>query len=91
MIRLRKANPILVYGQYLPVETENENLFVYYRKWEIEKWLIILNFSPDTVVFPSEFTNQHATKVMGNYSTIDSLVRPWEAVILRLGDGDKLS
>ena len=93
MIGLRKTNPVLVYGQYLPVETENENLYVYYRIWEIEKWLIILNFSPDTVVFPPELRNQNATKMMGNYSTVDSLeaVRPWEAVILRLGYGDELS
>ena len=93
MIELRKTNPVLVYGQYLAVETENENLYVYYRIWEIEKWLIILNFSPDTVVFPPELRNQNATKMMGNYSTVDSLeaVRPWEAVILRLGYEDELS
>lgn len=86
MIRLRKNNPVLVYGDYLPVEHENDSLFSYFRTEGAEKWLVLLNFSDTNCSLPEELVVRVGwTRMIGNYS--DSLIdqlRPWEAAIFKV-------
>ena len=84
MIALRKAHPILSHGHYLPLKTENENLFVYYREWEKEKWIILLNLSSEKVNFPLGLSLENCLRMISNYEEIDAkTVRPWEAIIYK--------
>jgi oligo-1,6-glucosidase len=83
MVSMRKNYPVLTYGSYLQLENEHEYLFSFTRQMEKEKLLIMLNFSDHTVKFPIEDL-QHYQKLIGNYGELDpSLLRPWEAVILK--------
>lgn len=83
MVALRKANPVLTYGQYLPMETEQENLFVFARELEKEKLFIMLNFSNHTVKFPKNGFGVN-DRLIGNYNDVDrELMRPWEAVVFK--------
>ncbi len=85
MIALRKAHPLLVYGSYLPIETEHEKLFVYSREWDKEKWIIVLNFSPENINFPTVLLMGKSVVMISNYDgIIGKVIRPWEAVVYRV-------
>ena len=47
LIRLRKENPVLVYGDYQLLLPEHPAIFAYSRSWEGEVWTILLNFSKE--------------------------------------------
>ncbi|MFC5528843.1 glycoside hydrolase family 13 protein [Cohnella yongneupensis] len=51
LIKLRKANPIMIYGDYNIVAEEHEQIYAYTREWQGEKWLVALNFSADDARF----------------------------------------
>ncbi len=44
LIRLRKENPIMVYGDYKPLLEDDPNIVAYLRQLEDETWLVIANF-----------------------------------------------
>ena len=43
LIKIRKANPVVVYGEYKLILEENKEIFAYTRTLENEKLLIINN------------------------------------------------
>jgi oligo-1,6-glucosidase len=85
MARLRKENPVLVYGAYVPVDCEVESLFIFFREWQQEKMLIVLNFSDEVVNLPNQVIPFLNSCLISNYSGGEYLqeLRPWEARIYR--------
>lgn len=79
---LRKSNPVFSYGSYQELES-NSNLFAYYRQWQQEKMLIVLNFSDEVANLPNEVQGLSKVKVIGNYSESDQL-NPWEAAVYKV-------
>jgi oligo-1,6-glucosidase len=79
---LRKANPVFSYGSYQELES-NSNLFAYYRQWQQEKMLIVLNFSDEVTNLPHEVQRLSKVKLIGNYSVSDQ-VNPWEAAVYKV-------
>jgi oligo-1,6-glucosidase len=87
LIRLRKENPVIVYGRYELMLDAHEQIYAYTRTLDKERLLVMLNFSADTPVFalPThiEFTNK--ALLISNYPIdreegIDLLtLRPFEA------------
>ena len=51
LIQLRHEHPIVVWGTYNLVDTEDENIFAYCRVLDEQKWLIITNFQEKTTTF----------------------------------------
>ncbi len=86
MIALRKMHHVLIYGKYIPIETENEKLFLYYREWHKEKLIILLNFSTENINLPPGFSRLKGQRLIGNYPESDdgNFLRPWEASIYKL-------
>lgn len=85
MIGIRKAHPVLTYGVYKPVETDNEHLFVYYRESDEEKFLVILNMSDVDTKFPSTVRDARGQVLIGNYTKeIKDRLNPWEAIVIQL-------
>ena len=85
MVLLRRENPALVFGDYLPIETAIEKLFVYHRVLDKEKLLIVLNFSGEYLNFPHTLSLGKATKILCNYHDWESTtLRPWEASIYKV-------
>jgi oligo-1,6-glucosidase len=78
---LRKANPVFSYGSYQELES-NSNLFAYYRQWQQEKMLIVLNFSDEVTNLPHEVQGLSKMKLIGNYPESDQL-NPWEAAVYK--------
>ncbi len=83
MTALRKSHKVLTYGVYLPIETNSEKIFLFFRESEKEKLLIVLNFSAEVIILPDHLIPENALPLVGNYSTSRpaSQLRPWEAVV----------
>jgi len=88
MIQVRKANPVLIYGDYELLAPENEQLYAYTRTLDEIKALVLLNFSTGTVDYelPKGFKGDNIL-----INNMDSLsmkglrvqLQPYQAVILQ--------
>ncbi|MBT2769787.1 alpha,alpha-phosphotrehalase [Staphylococcus warneri] len=54
LISLRHHHDIITYGNIEPMYMEHEQLFVYRRHYHNQIWLIIVNFSKETVTLPED-------------------------------------
>jgi oligo-1,6-glucosidase len=93
LIRLRKENPVIVYGNYNLILGDHEQIYAFTRTLDADRLLVILNFSTDTPVFnlSEEVAFSNAQLLIGNYD-IDApqemhqiILRPYEARVYRLG------
>ena len=78
LIALRKENPIMIYGKYIPLMEEDEKLFVYKRAYEGKDWLIIMNFSKDNIDidFNKIIAKNPSKLILGNYLEEAEILRP---------------
>lgn len=80
LTRMRKSHPVFAYGTYNPVDTGVETLFIYFREWQQEKMLIVLNFCNEVTILPKEVHALLTKRLIGNYPERNSIeLRPWEA------------
>ena len=90
LIQLRKEHDIMVYGTYQLLFPEDEDLYIYTRTLEEEKWLIVCNFHEKT----RKFRCKRAGQVMlSNYADTPATekiaeLRPYEAVIYQMESWD---
>ena len=92
LIKLRKAEPVIVYGRYDLILPEHEQIYAFTRTLDEARLLVILNFSRETPVFelPAGITFSRARPLITNY-TVDAIqdisrfeLRPYEARVYRL-------
>lgn len=87
LIRLRKENPLFVYGTYELLVANHRKLFVYTRKLGSKKAIVISNFSKKSTRFkvPSIVSYSTSSLVLSNYDSADKKLRkeltlkPYEA------------
>ena len=86
VISLRRANPALVYGDYVDLDPGNAQIYAYTRTLGAAHFLTVLNFSaiPTEYVLPAGITP--ASLALGNLTvppteTTTLHLRPWEARI----------
>jgi oligo-1,6-glucosidase len=93
LIRLRRENPVIVYGRYDLILDEHEQIYAFTRTLDDDRLLVILNFSTETPVFdlPGNILFTTAELLIANYK-VDSAddihqftLRPYEARVYRLG------
>ena len=86
LIRLRKENEIIVYGNYELLLPEDENIFAYTRTLDNQKLLVVCNFSKSEQRF--DFSGYENAKVLiSNYNRDageDGILKPYEAIVLLL-------
>ncbi len=95
MIQLRKSNPALVYGSYHPLDLpEHPTMFVYQRRYEDQKWWVVLNFGgeqeeisglPREINFDNLLLSNYVSAKIVSEKLI---VRPWEALIFKKGNNE---
>lgn len=87
LIKLRKQNPIIVYGTYDLFLADDPNLYIYTRTYENDKLLIVCNFTDKEVSFDLSNEFKNSSVLISNYkhSNIfkNSILKPYEAVVLR--------
>jgi len=92
LIRLRRANPVAVYGRYDLLLDDHPQIYAYTRTLEDDKLLVLLNFSAEmaSCEFPEGLDLDEAELLAGNYAdsrtekTPKPVLRPWESRVYRL-------
>ena len=89
LIRLRKEEPVIVYGDYELLCPEDEELYVYTRNLSDEKLLVICNFSEKerSFILPEGAGMDTSRILIGNYETAtwkeEMCIRAYEAVVIK--------
>jgi oligo-1,6-glucosidase len=94
LVKLRKANPVLVYGKYTLLDKNNPKVYAYTREDAGRKLLIVLNFSTTASEANPGINVANAKLLLNNYQdapvkNISQTVirlRPYEALIYQFKD-----
>ncbi len=89
LIELRKNNPIVVWGDFELVTGVPDQVFMYFRRYESQTWLVTANFSRESVALELPGIGQAGEFIIGNYSREDVdfehlQLRPYEAFAVKL-------
>lgn len=91
IVKLRKNNPVFIYGQYTLLDKENPNVYSYTRELDGKKMLIALNFSGDNAIYEPGFSLINSKIISSNYNNnfvADKnntfILRPYEAIIIEI-------
>lgn len=92
LIRLRRANPVMVYGTYDLILEDHPQIYAFTRTLEGERLLVVLNFSKEMPVFelPGAVGCSGGELLIGNYPEDAGedmrrfALRPYEARVYRL-------
>ena len=88
MIRVRKANPVLIYGQYDMLFPEHEQLYAYTRTLGDTKVLVLLNFSVEEIDCDLPENFKDALVLINNINSfsrkgVKAKLKPYQAIILK--------
>lgn len=89
LIALRKENPIMIWGDFELVDTQEE-VFAYLRKYQGETWLVVTNFSNEAHDF--KYDNAKAKEIVIENMPVqlseclDLTLKPWQAFVVKLED-----
>lgn len=92
LIKLRKENLVMIYGEYIPILTEHEKIFSYIRRLEGDSILVILNFSEQNTLFslPDSIKVKNEKLLISNYRVnngkgLEKLdLKPYEARVYKI-------
>lgn len=96
IIRLRKENSIMVYGDYQLILEDDEHVYSYLRTLNKDRLLIILNFFSSQTIFnlPANIDYQDKKLLISNYNVEEKeeikniYLRPYEARVYKLVDSE---
>jgi len=85
LIALRKAEPLLTWGNYQDLLPEHPSLWCYRREWQGQQLWVVANLSTDSQPWQPENVSGEWDVVMSNYPDVDAqpgamTLRPFEAV-----------
>ena len=90
MTKLRKENPVLVYGNYSLLDKNNPDVYAYTRQLNGDIFFIILNFTKKTVDFSfDEYKSIKKSLMISNYDNADKIapslikLQPYQAIIYK--------
>lgn len=85
LIRLRKEEPILIYGDYKLLLPDDQTIYAYTRTWKDKTWLVVCNFYDKLVEFSYPSFGKVILSNYDNEEKVDDLnhitLRPYEAII----------
>jgi oligo-1,6-glucosidase len=89
MVKLRKENPVLIYGTYQLLREEHPDIYAYTRTLDDQKMLVLLNFTNhNSIIQLAEAKSIQKTRI-NNYKSLSIenekiTLQPFQAVILSL-------
>lgn len=91
IVKIRKNNPVFIYGQYTLLDKKNPNVYSYTRELDGKKMLIALNFSGDNAIYEPGFSLVNSKIICSNYTNnlvadkkITTMLLPYEAIIIEI-------
>lgn len=89
MIKVRKANPVLLYGHYHLLDKDHKQVYAYTRELGDEKFLILLNFSKESFDYkiPGNFVHDEEV-LINNYKSCEQHkdrvhLYPYQAIVMK--------
>jgi oligo-1,6-glucosidase len=82
MIKLRKENPVLVYGKYTLLDKDNPNVYAFKRELNGKKILVLLNFKSSNSTVHTGIDFSKAKILISNYNQAPAseILKPYEAI-----------
>lgn len=86
LIKLRKENLVLIYGETSPVDAENKDVFAYTRELDDRKILVLLNFKSHEATVETDLDLSAAKILAANYKEVskDKTLKPYEAIVFEI-------
>lgn len=86
LIALRKTTPLVVYGYTVPLLQSHTAVFAYLRVWEEQQWLVLANFSAQTIALERLGLPARGGLVLTNIGqeTNPDCLLPYEATVYRV-------
>lgn len=86
VVKLRKDNPVLVYGKYTLLDKNNPDVYAYTRELDGQKFLILLNFKNKTAPVTIDIDLDKPKLLLNNYNQAGSgnNLLPYEARVYQL-------
>ncbi|MCB0566769.1 MAG: alpha-glucosidase [Phaeodactylibacter sp.] len=89
MVKFRKDNPVLVYGDYELVRPEHEQVYAYTRTLGDAKMLVLLNFSDQAAGIELPAGLNAGEVLINNYDAVEAAgsavnLKPYQAVVYAL-------
>ena len=85
LLRFRKENPIVLYGEYIEHMPDDKNFYVYERRYEGKRLLVICSFTAEQIRFnaPAHIDLEHWQLELSNYDYCFAIgngftIRPYE-------------
>jgi oligo-1,6-glucosidase len=82
MIKLRKENPVLVYGKYTLLDKDKPNVYAFKRELNRKKILFLLNFKSSNSTVHTGIDFSKAKILISNYNQAPAseILKPYEAI-----------
>lgn len=86
IVKLRKDNPVLVYGTYTLLDKNNPDIYAYTRELNGKQFLVLLNFRNKTASVQTGKDLGKAKLLLGNYAipSKGETLQPYEALVYEL-------
>jgi oligo-1,6-glucosidase len=88
LVKLRKNNPLLVYGEYRLLDADNPKIYAYLRTGDGQKFLVLLNFSAVLARANIQIPSSDLIMILSNFPSSGRKasfeLRPYEAQIYKL-------
>ena len=91
LIQLRKAHPLIVWGDYELLLPDHPSIYAYTRSYKGKTWLVAANASDTTVRLELDMQESVGDVIVSNYNRRsvklnDAILQPYEAFVLELTD-----
>lgn len=83
LIRIRKENQTLVYGDYQDLMPKHKTIVLFERKDKNNQFLVLCNYKNKDQKRPKQIDFSNYEIVLSNYSTDASFLRPYEVCLLK--------
>jgi oligo-1,6-glucosidase len=86
IVKLRKENPVLVYGKYTLLDKKNPDIYAYTRELNGKQFLVLLNFRNKPAIVTTDEDLGKAKLLLGNYQNPSKgkLLQAYESVVYEL-------
>ncbi|PQJ84363.1 glycoside hydrolase family 13 protein [Aliivibrio sifiae] len=91
LIALRKQNPVIVYGDFIPLFEDHAAVFAYERKNADQHLVVLNNFTaePQTLILPEHLINKKAECLIANLDSVTHFgsqltLTPYQSIVIRL-------
>ncbi|MCH4532595.1 alpha,alpha-phosphotrehalase [Staphylococcus haemolyticus] len=83
LIKLRHEHDIITYGDVEPMYMEHPHLFIYRRNYDNQTWLVVANFSKETIKLPKDL-NSKGTTIIQSGTIENGEISPFGAVVINV-------